>query len=48
MGQVIATKNILPVELVTYLAFTDKYKAYDFENYLKKGSGRTFSKRHLL
>jgi len=47
LGQVIATKNILPVELVTYLAFTDKYKSYDFENYLKKGSGRAFSKRHL-
>jgi putative endonuclease len=47
MGQVVATKNILPVELVTYLAYTDKYKAYDFENYLKKGSGRAFSKRHL-
>jgi len=47
MGQVIATKNILPVELITYLAFSDKYKAYDFESYLKKGSGRAFSKRHL-
>ena len=47
MGQVIATKNKLPVELVTYIAFTDKYKAYNFEKYLKQGSGRAFSKRHL-
>jgi predicted GIY-YIG superfamily endonuclease len=47
MGQVIATKNNLPVELLTYIAFTDKYKAYDFEKYLKQGSGRAFSKRHL-
>ena len=47
LGQVITTKNILPVELVTYIAFTDKYKAYDFEKYLKKGSGRAFSKRHF-
>jgi putative endonuclease len=47
MGQVIATKNILPVEIVTYIAFTNKYRAYDFEKYLKQGSGRAFSKRHL-
>ena len=47
MGQVIATKNNLPVEIVTYIAFTDKYKAYDFEKYLKQGSGRAFSKKHL-
>jgi putative endonuclease len=47
MGQVNATKNIFPVQLITYLAFTDKYKAYDFEKYLKTGSGRAFSKRHF-
>ena len=47
LGQVIATKNILPVELVTYIAFTDKYRAYEFEKYLKTGSGRTLSKKHL-
>ena len=47
-GQVLATKNILPVEVVTYIAFTNKYKAYAFERYLKLGSGRAFSKRHLI
>ncbi len=46
-GQVKATKNLLPVELITYIAFSDKYLAYNFEKYLKKGSGRAFSKRHL-
>jgi putative endonuclease len=46
-GQVKATKNILPVEIVTFIAFTDKYKAYNFEKYLKSGSGRAFSKRHF-
>jgi predicted GIY-YIG superfamily endonuclease len=46
-GQVEATKNILPVEIVTYVTFTDKYKAYNFEKYLKSGSGRAFSKRHF-
>ena len=47
-GQVLATKNIIPVEVITYIAFTDKYKAYSFERYLKLGSGRAFSKRHLV
>jgi predicted GIY-YIG superfamily endonuclease len=46
-GQVIATKEVLPVEIVTYIAFADKYKAYEFEKYLKQGSGRAFSIRHL-
>jgi predicted GIY-YIG superfamily endonuclease len=48
LGQVLATKFILPAEIVTYIAFTDKYKAYAFERYLKLGSGRAFSKRHLV
>jgi putative endonuclease len=47
LGQVIATRNNLPVEIITYIAFIDKYKAYAFERYLKRGSGRAFSKRHL-
>src|SRR5512133_3889514 len=46
-GEVLATKNNLPVEIITYIAFTNKYKAYDFEKYLKFGSGRAFSKKHL-
>ena len=48
LGQVFATKKILPVEIVTYIAFTDRNKAYAFERYLKLGSGRAFSKRHLV
>ena len=47
LGQVESTKKILPVNLVTYIAFTNKYQAYDFERYLKSGSGRAFAKRHL-
>jgi predicted GIY-YIG superfamily endonuclease len=47
-GHVLSTRNILPVEVITYIAFTDKYKAYSFEKYLKLGSGRAFSKRHLI
>ena len=41
------TKYHLPVELIFYAAFSDKYKAFVFEKYLKSGSGRAFSKRHL-
>jgi putative endonuclease len=48
LGQVLSTKNNLPVEIITFVAFTDKYKAYYFEKYLKQGSGRAFSKRHLI
>jgi predicted GIY-YIG superfamily endonuclease len=46
-GQVVATKNFLPVEIVTFIAFTDRYKAYNFEKYLKQGSGRAFSIKHF-
>ncbi|MFZ6012994.1 MAG: GIY-YIG nuclease family protein, partial [Bacteroidota bacterium] len=47
-GYVPATKSRLPVELITYVAFTDKYKAFEFEKYLKGGSGRAFIQRHFL
>lgn len=47
-GCVQATKNRLPVELDFYFAINDKYKAYEFEKYLKSGSGRAFIKKHLL
>jgi putative endonuclease len=47
-GQVPATKQLLPVELIFYCAFKDKYKAFEFEKYLKSGSGRAFMQRRLL
>ena len=47
-GYVPATKNRLPVTLVIYIAFQDKYKAFNFEKYLKSGSGRAFLKKRLL
>jgi predicted GIY-YIG superfamily endonuclease len=47
-GYIESTKDRLPVEIVTYTVFSDKYKAYEFEKYLKSGSGRTFAKRHLI
>jgi putative endonuclease len=45
-GQVPAKANRLPVKLIAYFAFTNKYTAFNFEKYLKSGSGRTFLKKH--
>jgi len=36
-----------PWKLITYLAFSHESKAVEFEQYLKSGSGRAFSKRRL-
>ena len=41
------TMDKTPVTLITYIAFLDKYKAFEFEKYLKSGSGRAFTIRHL-
>jgi predicted GIY-YIG superfamily endonuclease len=46
--EVEATKNRLPLRLIAYFAFSNKYTAYDFEKYLKSGSGRAFIKKHNL
>ena len=46
-GQVMATKKILPIKLKFFCCFPNKYLAYNFEKYLKSGSGRVFTKRHL-
>ena len=46
-GHVPATKERRPVELVNYFATKDKYKAFEFEKYLKSGSGRAFIKKHF-
>jgi len=42
------TKDRLPVTLVTYVAFHDKYKAFEFERYLKSGSGRAFVNKRFV
>lgn len=47
-GQVHYTSDKLPVELEVCIAFRDKYKAYNFEKYLKSGSGIAFRKKHLV
>lgn len=47
-GYVPATGNRLPVNLEFYFVIQDKYKAFEFEKYLKSGSGRAFIKKHFL
>jgi putative endonuclease len=46
--QILYTSTRLPVKLITYIAFTDKYKAFAFEKYLKSGSGKAFSNKRFL
>ena len=47
-GSVPATKSRRPIELITYIVFSDKYKAFAFEKYLKTGSGRAFLNKRLI
>jgi putative endonuclease len=46
--QVLYTSTRLPIKLITYIAFSDKYKAFEFEKYLKSGSGKAFSNKRFL
>ena len=46
-GEVASTAKFKPWDLVWYGAFPDKYKALDFEKYLKSHSGRAFAKKRL-
>lgn len=48
MGYIEATKHKLPVTLIFYCAFTDKHKAFEFEQYLKSGSGIAFKNKRLI
>jgi len=47
-GYVDATKKRLPVKLITYFAFNTEHTAFNFEQYLKSGSGRAFLKKHNI
>lgn len=37
-GNVPATRGLRSVKLVSYFAFSNKYRAFSFEEYLKSGS----------
>jgi putative endonuclease len=46
-GQSIHTNKFKPWKIVTYIAFSDCFKADEFEKYLKTGSGRAFSAKRF-
>lgn len=41
------TNKFKPWKLSSYTAFIDEKRAFAFEQYLKSGSGRAFSKKHF-
>ena len=47
-GEISYTRERLPITLVTYIAFSNKYKAFDFERYLKSGSGKAFAQKRFM
>ena len=47
-GSVPATKDHRPVELITYIAFNGKYKVFEYEKYLKTGSGRAVMHKRFV
>ena len=47
-GKSIHTNKFKPWELMIYIAFQERRAAERFERYLKSGSGRAFTRRHLL
>jgi len=42
------TKSRLPIELIHISYFKNKQKAYDFERYLKTGSGIAFRNKRMI
>lgn len=46
-GNCAYTSQLGPWELETYLAFKTESKAWQFEKYLKTGSGQAFSRKRL-
>jgi putative endonuclease len=47
-GKVNYTQSRLPVELIHVSFFQEKQKAYDFERYLKTGSGIAFRNKRFI
>ena len=46
-GQSPHTSKFKPWELVTYISFSDRAKAFAFEKYLKSHSGKAFANKRL-
>ncbi|MGG6896974.1 GIY-YIG nuclease family protein [Rhizobium sp. BR 315] len=45
--EVYHTSKYTPWSIKTYIAFSDETQAFEFEKYLKSGSGRAFAKKRL-
>lgn len=46
-GRNVSTRPYKPWKLDTYIAFSTKIQALEFERYLKSGSGHAFAKKRL-
>ncbi|HDQ26207.1 MAG TPA: GIY-YIG nuclease family protein [bacterium] len=46
-GQSAHTLRFKPWKIISYTVFMDDSKAFEFEKYLKSGSGRAFANKHL-
>ena len=46
-GKLSTTQKYRPWQVRTYLGFSSKKQALDFERYVKSGSGHAFAKRRL-
>jgi putative endonuclease len=46
-GNSIHTNKFKPWKLIATFGFDDEQKAFDFERYLKHGSGHAFAKKHF-
>jgi len=46
-GKSIHTNKHKPWKIIAQFGFADEQKAFDFERYLKHGSGHAFAKRHF-
>jgi predicted GIY-YIG superfamily endonuclease len=47
-GSVSYTSGRMPYKLIWYCVFLAKKRAYDFEKYLKSGSGNAFFKKRFI
>lgn len=47
-SEILYTSISLPFKLITHILSIDKYKAYNFEKYLKSGSGKAFAFKRLI
>lgn len=46
-GGSVYTAELRPWKLITYIGFDDKFKAQEFEKYIKIGSGHAFAQKRL-